>query len=373
VTPHQAAASFVPDWSLHPGAVLRDVLRDRGIRQSELAARTGLTPKHVNQLVKENIGISGDVAVRLERALGLPARFWTQVDAEYAAYISHQAARDRLPELIEWAGKFDAPTLRRHHIIADADDDETIAEKLLRFFGVAGIGPFEETWLRPRVSFRRSQAFTVAEQNSALWLRLVDRCAAREPVEIYAPSKLRKVARALAPMTTLPILDAMLAARRALADAGVALVFIRQVPKTRVSAATWWTDPNRPAIGMTERHRREDMLWFSLLHEVAHLLLHPKRTTFLDLDDDRENPDVAEDEANKFAEQALLPVGATAKIVAATSRQDLALLAASFGIGTSIVAGRHGFLTDRWDVGGPLRKTVSDQDFDALEELCAEG
>jgi HTH-type transcriptional regulator/antitoxin HigA len=370
VTPPSAAAPFDPDWSLHPGEALRELLRDRGIRQSELASRTGLTAKHINQLVKLNIGISGDVAVRLERALGMPARYWTQLDADHAAYVSRVEARKQLPELSAWAKGFDTLTLRRHGIVAAGDDDETIVEKLLQFFGVAGIEPFEETWLRPRVSFRRSQAFTVAEQNTALWLRLVDRCASRAATNVFSPSKARKASRSLPALTTLPILDGMLAATRLLADAGVTVVFVRQVPKTRVSGATWWMDADHPSIGLTERHKREDMLWFSLLHELAHLLLHPKRVTFLDLDDDKVEADSAEQEADSFARGALIPPGGVEKIAAATTREELAVLAASFGIGVSIVAGCHGHLTREWKVGGPLRKTVPDSDFDALESLC---
>src|SRR5580658_3277520 len=103
---------FVPDWSMHPGFVLRQVMEHRGIRQAELAERTGLTAKHVNQIVTEGIGISGDVALLLERALGGSARFWTRADADYQAYASTQKAKDKLAEYSAWASCFDAGTLR---------------------------------------------------------------------------------------------------------------------------------------------------------------------------------------------------------------------------------------------------------------------
>ena len=73
-------------------------------------------------------------------------------------------------------------------------------------------------------------------------------------------------------------------AREALAEAGVVLTFVRQVPGTRVCGATWWLGSERPVIGLTERHRKPDTFWFNLLHEIGHILLHPRRTTFLDLD-----------------------------------------------------------------------------------------
>ena len=179
---------FVPDWSVHPGAVLRRVLDKHGIRQAELAERTGLTAKHVNQIVNEGIGISGDVALLLERALGIDAQFWTRADADYQAYASKEKAKDQIPGFWAWASGFDAVTLRRHGITGPRDDQATKVEKILKFFGVASPEAFERTWMQPRVSFRRSQAFTVAGQNTALWLRLVERSAERVTVPPLRPA-----------------------------------------------------------------------------------------------------------------------------------------------------------------------------------------
>ena len=61
---------FTPDWCMHPGELLAEVLEERGLRQSELAGRTGLSAKHINQIIKKSVGISPDVAILLERALG---------------------------------------------------------------------------------------------------------------------------------------------------------------------------------------------------------------------------------------------------------------------------------------------------------------
>jgi HTH-type transcriptional regulator/antitoxin HigA len=361
---------LVPDWSLHPGVVLRHVLEERGIRQSELAERTGLTAKHINQLVNQDIGISGDVALLLERALpGFDARFWTRTDAYHQAYLSKEKARGKLPELTAWADGFDPATLRHHGITSPHDNQATTVEKILQFFGVATPEAFEQTWMQPRVSFRRSQAFTVAEQNSALWLRLLERSAEQITVAPFRAGALRKAARIIPPMTNLTIPDGFTAARAALAQAGVVLTFIRQVPGTRICGATWWLAADRPVIGLTERHRKPDIFWFNLLHEIGHIALHPRRTTFLDLDLDKSIGDTAEQQADAFAESTLLPGDARTRIARATSREELLLLAATLGIGVTIVAGQHGHATGQWNIGGTLRGKITDADIGMLEAL----
>ena len=50
--------------------------------------------QHVNQIVTGNIGISGDVALLLERALSIRRPgFWTRADADYQAWASKEKAR----------------------------------------------------------------------------------------------------------------------------------------------------------------------------------------------------------------------------------------------------------------------------------------
>jgi HTH-type transcriptional regulator/antitoxin HigA len=362
---------LAPDWSVHPGVILRGVLEERGIRQSELAERTGLTAKHINQIVSEGIGISPDVAVLLERALDAEAGFWLRAEADYQAHVSREKARAQLREFAHWAAKFDSVTLRRHDITGPREDPATKADKILRFFGVASPEAFEETWLRPRVSFRRSQAFPVTEQNTALWLRLVERNAQHLDVPPLRDTALRKTARTLPAMTTLTVPDGFTAARAALAEAGVALTFVREIPRTRVCGATWWLAADRPVIGLTARGRKPDIFWFNLLHEVAHILLHPRRTTFLDLDNDKTVKDPAEQQADTFAEQTLLPDDARAVIARATTREQLLLLAARLGVGVAIVAGHHGYATGHWHTGGSLRGTITDTDIDELEGISA--
>lgn len=363
------------DWGVHPGIFLNRYIQEHGIRQAELAERTGLTAKHVNQIVKQTVGITPDVAVLLETALGTPHRFWSRVGADWDIHLSEQKSARSLQEATAWVSGFDVTTLLRGAVVSPTDTMVERALKVLRFFGVASPAAFEATWMRPRVSFKRSQAYTVHGQNTALWLRLVERAA--EGVDLhtdYSATKLRKGAARVSAFTTMPFVTGFEAAQAALAEAGVALVFVRQVPETRVSAATWWVD-GKPAIGITERHMRPDIFWFSVLHEVGHLLRHPKRETFLDLDEDKSEAAEAENdferEANEYAESVLFPKSATLRIAGAKTKKELVFLAAELNLGVAIVAGQHGHLTGDWRTGGSLRTPFTDEDLSELEALCS--
>lgn len=362
---------FVPDWSLHPGVLLRGVLEKQDVRQSEVAERTGLSAKHLSQIVNESIGITGDVAVLLENALGVPALFWTRAEADYQAFESTRKARANLGQHAAWVERFDSTALVRQAVVAKNDDAITTVDKVLKFFRVATPDAFDKTWMQPRVSFRRSQAFAVAEQNTALWLRLVERSAEHIVVQPLSMRTLRKVARTLPAMTALSVPDGFVAARAALSEAGVVLTFVREVPETRVCAATWWLDAERPVIGLTERHRKPDIFWFNLAHEIGHLVRHPRRTTFLDIETDKKRDDPAEFEADTFALETLFPGDARDRISRAASREDLVVLAAQLGVGVAVVAGQFAKLTNRWNVASSLRGKITDDDVSELEKLVA--
>ncbi len=66
-----------------PGATLKEQLTDRGMSQKEFAAQMGLSEEHVSKLINGEVQLTPDMAVRLETVLGVPARFWNELEAAY--------------------------------------------------------------------------------------------------------------------------------------------------------------------------------------------------------------------------------------------------------------------------------------------------
>jgi hypothetical protein len=159
----------------------------------------------------------------------------------------------------------------------------------------------------------------------------------------------------------------LLTANSLLRAAAFASTFVREIPDTRVFAATWWIDGDRPAIGTTERCKRPDIFWFNLIHEVGHVTLHARRESFLHLDTDQRLADPAEAEADSFAVETLFPGGTSDQIARASSQHELIILASRLGLGVPTVAGCYAKRTDNWRLVSGLRGTISDEDIAALE------
>ena len=70
-----------------PGEVLvEEFLRPLGITQAELSARIGITRAHVNEIARGKRGVTPETALRFERALGMPAQFWLNLQLTFDLY-----------------------------------------------------------------------------------------------------------------------------------------------------------------------------------------------------------------------------------------------------------------------------------------------
>lgn len=67
--------------ALPAGTVLRHTLKALGISQAELARRTGLSTKHISQVISGRASIGDACALAIGEATGIPAEVWIVLDA----------------------------------------------------------------------------------------------------------------------------------------------------------------------------------------------------------------------------------------------------------------------------------------------------
>lgn len=71
------------DVLLHPGEVLAEELEARSISQKDFAASVDMRPPHFNELLKGKRHVSAMLALKLEKQLGIDARFWMRLQVDY--------------------------------------------------------------------------------------------------------------------------------------------------------------------------------------------------------------------------------------------------------------------------------------------------
>lgn len=81
---------FDPPWAVHPGEVLKEVLAEAGVTQTELARSCGVSQKHISEIINAKAGIGPDLAVSLEDVTHVAATFWVRMQAGYDVQIARQ-------------------------------------------------------------------------------------------------------------------------------------------------------------------------------------------------------------------------------------------------------------------------------------------
>ena len=78
---------------IHPGVTLReDFMEPYQLSANSLAKALGIPQNRVSDIVRGRRGITADTALRLERAFGVSAAFWLNLQAQYELEVAKQKA-----------------------------------------------------------------------------------------------------------------------------------------------------------------------------------------------------------------------------------------------------------------------------------------
>ena len=89
--------SFV---ATHPGEMIKDELKERGMTQKQLAAETGIKTSVLSETINGKRSVSLSVAVALEKALDIPADIWMNMQTQYDLDSANIAERDNQRETV---------------------------------------------------------------------------------------------------------------------------------------------------------------------------------------------------------------------------------------------------------------------------------
>lgn len=341
--PSPTANAYLPERVSVPGETLQEVLDDRQMAQSELAERTGRPKKTINEIVKGKAAITPETALQLERVLGIPASFWNNLERNYQEYLARQQEDELLEASTTWLREVPVGALEGLGWIPKRTRKVDQVREVLGFFGVASPSEWKQVFQVPQASFRHSPSFKSEPGALAAWLRRGAiqaqqiRCEPFDKGSFQASLAAARELTLEGPDVFVPRLVELCAA------AGVAVAFVHELPKCRVHGATRWISAGKALIQLSLRYKTDDHLWFTFFHEAGHILLHGKRLTFIE--EGSSDPSVEEDEANRYAADALIPKAALEELRGPASAQRLSetmvrAFAKRIGIAPGIVVGR---------------------------------
>lgn len=316
-----------------PGATMKEQLNDRGMSQKEFAARMNMSEKHISRLINGDVQLTPEMSVRLEMVLGVPARFWSNLEAIYREKIVKVEVENAMDADVELAKQFPYSEMAKFGWVPETRESREKVVNLRKYFEVVELSLLGSNQIT-RIACRRLAITEKSDLALMAWAqeaKIKARDIRTSPINIKgliaAMSEFRK-------MTMLKPKDFCPQIKTALSNCGIALIFLPHLKGSFLQGATF-LDGNKIVVGLTDRGKDADKFWFSLFHEFAHIVLgHIGQPNGTSNEDERA--------ADEWAGNILIPVKdfEEFKMKKNYSGESVRRFARDQGIAPGIVVGR---------------------------------
>lgn len=353
---------YISPIAIHPCEVIKETLENLGMSQVDLSVRTGLSEKTISLILNSKEPVTPETALKLERVLDLDQKMLVNMQARYWADKSRIEERERLESEISYLSNYSCyKELSERGYVEKTANKITKVEELLRFFNVNSLGFVPDVM---QVSFKRSVKGKVDNYSLASWLRIGEIEAKKKDIKPFDRDILKRNVEKMKSLTREEPSVFSHQLVELCAEAGVKLLFIPHFKKTKVNGATYWSSKDNPVIQISLFNKWADIFWFTLFHEIGHILKHGKKDSFVDFENGFMNEDEQEKEANEFAKKVFVKddkkfIDFKKKLHSGNFKSEIPKFAEEVGVDKGIIAGRIGREMNAWKFVSGLRSKLT--------------
>lgn len=298
----------------HPGHYLLEEIENLGMSQKELAIRTGVTEKHISTVINGSKPISTAFAKKLGYAVNKEPTYWLRLQAEYDMEMLcfeeengiNQQETDILKNL-----KDVYEYLVHHDFIKPVKD---MPQKVIQLREILGISNLTDI---PKIGYNAAYRAQVKKNSKVdpyvlfAWQRVCELQAnkTREKLDI-AEFDINKL------IERIPTIKAFIASdsdnincilrklAQLFSECGIIFCVVHHFKGAPVQGFIKQTDDGKVLLCLTIRGGAADRFWFTLFHELGHIVNGDLNVRFVDFDSVSNE---IEAKADKFAVDTLIP------------------------------------------------------------------
>jgi HTH-type transcriptional regulator/antitoxin HigA len=284
-----------------PGEVIRRELEKRGWTQTDLATILGKHLPAVSEVIQGKRSITPDMAVALGAAFGNMPEFWMNLDANYRlSLLEPNTEVERRARIFNFAPVKD---MQKRGWIRETQELNTLESDLCRFYNISSL---DDT---PKIHAHARQPFQTQELDSSqiAWCMRAAKLAGTLDVSRFKPQQLKDALPEIRAMADFP--DKAKHLSKLFSKIGIRLIVIEPLPSCKIDGAAFWLADDAPVVVLSVRFDRIDCLWFTLAHELMHILHQDAQSVDSDLVGESVSRDLEEIEmrANRDAAAFLIP------------------------------------------------------------------
>lgn len=286
--------------AFHPGYYVKELVEEYGITQEDFAMRLGTTPKNLSKLINGEQNLSTDMAIKISRLVGNTTEFWLNLQKGYDALVAEFESEQELEREIEIMKFLDYNYFKKYFGLPDYPRNiRKQAEAVRDFLKVSSLTVL--TKYDMAASFRSSTGEHL--ESNLVRANAMVQIAINRALNVQAPKynkrQFERMVEYALKLTSqhedfYPLLF------NAFLEAGVIFEILPNLSGSKINGASKKLG-DKIMLMVNDRRLYSDTFWFTLFHEIGHILNGNFGMTIEDENDDREET------ADLYAANKLIP------------------------------------------------------------------
>lgn len=295
--------------AFHPGYYIKEIVEDENITQEEFAKKLGTTPKTVSKLINGSANITSDIAIKLSNMYNTSTDVWSNLQKNYDDLIN-EIEKEKLIKSQEIILKqIDYNFFIEEGFLPKVRNTTEKIKGLCNFFKVSNLSNFYGKDFC--VNFRNENT-NITEANilnSNLWVETaIIKGKSLNLENKFDKEKLINSIPEIRSMVTKEPKEFYDRLNEIFKECGVAFVLLPPLKNSKINGAVKWLNKDTVILAINNRRKYADIFWFSLFHEIKHVLQEKTKRLILSNVHEFEYIDRnLEEEADEYSKNKLIP------------------------------------------------------------------
>ncbi|MBQ9659587.1 MAG: HigA family addiction module antidote protein [Clostridia bacterium] len=344
------------EFIVHPGETIKEFLEENNMKQEELAIRTGFSPKHISEVINGIKGISTKLAKSLEYVFNVPTSFWLNLQSNYDEQIEKYKDENSIDESeiqIVKSNKKIIDYAKKLNLVNDVKTDVGLVIEMRKFCRVKDLFFIDVLQSKHAMAYRKSTKVSTNNYTLYIWLKICEELAKNVKIENeYNEEKLRQNISNIKKCMFLEINEALIKLKEIFSKCGIVIQIVENFKGVPIQGFIK-KEKNKVILTMTIRGASADIFWFSLFHEIGHLVNKDIDSNFIDFEVDSDK----EVEADNYAKDTLISKNDFENFYKIGDFSDKAIIefAKAENVPPFIVVGRLNKEKNNYQIGNKLK------------------
>lgn len=257
--------------AFHPGSYVEEILEDLNITQKEFARRLNITEKSLSKLINGEDNLSKEVSYNLSKLTGISINTWLNLQNEYNKKLL-QINDMKVEDEEKICKQIDFKYFKDHGFVEDRRF--SLKEKIDTLRSILNVADL--TYLaefNSEVSYRNTREFEEKSIiNSNVMLEISSNIARNKCDSKLDKEKLKRFLPEIKKMTVRDPSEFYPKLKDILLECGVVLVALPNLKNANINGATKRFKNGSVMLLISDRNKNSDIFWFSIMHEISHIL-----------------------------------------------------------------------------------------------------